>query len=270
MTIIEVTPRLNIDPKPSSQLLTLVMRSIRKTRRDPQLLMYSTMMPFAMLVLFSQVFRSIQDGPAFPAGVAYIDYLAPAMLAVSTVMGATNSGVAIATDLSSGIVDRFHAMPVPRWTVLAARAITDELLTVIRVLLLGVGAYAILGFRFHGSAIEAVAAIAVLLPLSFAMSWVFILVGAKLRAPDLVQMAGMMVMMPFMFISSAFAPLSTMPSWLRVVARINPVTHTADAVRGYVLGTPDGASALKAVATSAVLATLAIIGATKVMRRPTN
>jgi hypothetical protein len=56
------------------------------------LLMYSTMMPFAMLVLFSQVFRSIQDGLAFPVGVAYIDYLAPAMLAVSAVMGATNSG----------------------------------------------------------------------------------------------------------------------------------------------------------------------------------
>jgi ABC-2 type transport system permease protein len=178
--------------------------------------------------------------------------------------------VAIATDLSSGIVDRFHTMPVPRWTVLAARAITDELLTVIRVLLVGVGAYAILGFRVHGSVIEAIASIAVLLPLSFVMSWVFILVGAKLRALDLVQMAVMMVMMPSMFISSAFAPLSTMPSWLRMVARINPVTYTADAVRGYVLGAPDGASVVKAVATSAVLATFAIIGASKVMRRPTN
>ena len=57
--------------------------------------MFSLTMPMAMLVLFSQVFRSIADSGGFPSGVSYIDFLTPAMLSsVSTVMAGTNAGVA--------------------------------------------------------------------------------------------------------------------------------------------------------------------------------
>ena len=55
-----------------AQLAALVGRNLRTTARVPQLLMFSLTMPMAMLVLFSQVFRSVADGPAFPAGVSYI------------------------------------------------------------------------------------------------------------------------------------------------------------------------------------------------------
>lgn len=47
----------------------------------------------------------------------------------------------------------------------------------------------------------------------------------------------MMVMMPFMFVSGAFAPLDTMPGWMETLAALNPVAHAADALRGGVLGT---------------------------------
>lgn len=251
----------------SNQLATLVGRSLRKTIRNPQLLLFSVMMPFAMLVLFSQVFRSIADGPLFPAGVDYIDYLAPALLAVSTVMAATNSGVAMATDLAGGMVDRLYAMPVKRWTLLGARAVTDLLLTIARVLLLGVAAYVLLGFRLHGSLFETLLAIAILLPVSFAMSWLFLLIGSRLRDPAVVETSGHMVMMPFMFVSSAFAPLETMPGWLQAVAKLNPVTHTTNAARSYVLGTPDHSDALLAIVTSAGLAALAIAATTLTLRK---
>ena len=265
MTSLTIAPG---ETAPSSrQLMALVGRSLRKTIRNPQLLMYSSMMPFAMLVLFSQVFRSIADGPRFPPGVGYIDFLAPALLAVSTVMAATNSGVAMATDLSGGMVDRLYAMPVRRWTPLAARAITDLLLTVLRVLVLGVAAYVLLGFRLHGSFADTLLAVVVLLPVSFAMSWLFLLIGARLRDPAVVQTSGMMVMMPFMFISSAFAPLETMPGWLQTLAEVNPVTHTADAARSYVLGTPDHSAAGLALLTSAALAILTIAATTISLRR---
>jgi ABC-2 type transport system permease protein len=67
-----------------------------------------------------------------------------------------------------------------------------------------------------------------------------------------VQFAGMMVMMPLMFLSAAFAPLATMPEWMRRVAALNPVEHAIEALRSQVLGTAtprDTASALAAAAT---------------------
>jgi len=254
-------------PGAAGQLRTLVVRSLRKTLRVPQLLMFSLAMPLVMLILFSQVFRSIASARSFPAGVSYIDFITPALLSVSTVMSGTNSGVAIATDLASGVFDRFTALPLAIPVLYLARALTDLVLTVVRVLVLLAAAWLLLGFRFHGSSLNLVALIAVLLPLSFAMSWLFLLVGVRLRHPEAVQFAGMMLMMPFMFLSSAFAPLATMPGWLRAVGEVNPVTHTIDAARSLALGHPDTGAIAAAILSASILAGLAAAATTMTSRR---
>jgi ABC-2 type transport system permease protein len=223
-------------PAITTQLAALVVRNLRTTARVPQLLMFSLTMPMAMLVLFSQVFRSVADGPNFPVGVTYIDFLTPAMLAVTTVMAGTNAGVAAAIDHTNGLHDRFAAMPMPRPLPGLARTINETVFAVGRAAILVAGA-ALLGFRFHGNPLDVVAGLVVLVVLAGAMSALFGRIGDRLRRPDVVQFAGMMVMMPFMFISSAFAPLDTMPGWMRSLAALNPVAHAADALRGNVLGT---------------------------------
>jgi ABC-2 type transport system permease protein len=207
--------------------------------------MFSLTMPLAMLLLFSQVFRSVADGRSFPAGVSYIDFLTPAMLAVSTVMAGTNAGVATAIDRTTGISDRFAALPMRGWVPAAARTLTEAAFTVPRVVILGAGALA-LGFELHGSIVDVVAAVVVLTVLAAAMSALFGAVGDRFGRPDVVQFAGMMLMMPFMFVSSAFAPLDTMPGWMQTAAGANPVSHATDAVRAHVLG--HGSSATTATA----------------------
>ena len=242
-----------------TQLVTLVKRSLRTTARVPQLLMFSLTMPMAMLVLFSQVFRSVGDSPTFPAGVSYIDYITPAMLAVATVMAGTNVGIAAAIDHTNGLHDRFRTLAMPRAVPGIARTLNEMILTLARVVLL-VAAATLFGFRFHGNAIAVMAGLIVLMGLAGAMSALFGRLGDHLRRPDVVQFAGMMVMMPLMFVSSAFAPLETMPRWMRTVANGNPVSHATDALRGVVLGTSkpgDVAAAL--VAASAMWALVAAI-----------
>ena len=234
------------------QLAALVARNLRTTARVPQLLMFSLTMPMAMLVLFSQVFRSVAEGPNFPSGVTYIDFLTPAMVAVTTVMAGTNAGVAAAIDHTNGLHDRFAALPMPTALPGIARTINETVFAVGRAAILLAGA-ALLGFRFHGNAVDAVAGLVVLVVLAGAMSALFGRIGDRLRRPDVVQFAGMMVMMPFMFISSAFAPLDTMPGWMRSLAALNPVAHAADALRGNVLGTASAADTVTAVTAAVAL-----------------
>jgi ABC-2 type transport system permease protein len=234
------------------QFAALVGRSLRTTARVPQLLMFSLTMPMAMLVLFSQVFRSVARGPDFPAGVSYIDFLTPAMLAVTTVMAGTNAGVAAAIDHTNGLHDRFAALPMPRALPSLARTINETVFAVARAAILVAGA-TLLGFRFHGTVTDAAAGLVVLAALAGAMSALFGRIGDRLRRPDVVQFAGMMVMMPFMFISSAFAPLNTMPAWMRTLATLNPVAHAADALRGNVLGTGTVGDTIAALAAAMVL-----------------
>ncbi|PTR38990.1 ABC-2 type transport system permease protein [Rhodococcus sp. OK611] len=224
-------------PRIGDQLAALTVRNLRTSARVPQLLMFSLTMPMAMLVLFSQVFRSVAAGPGFPAGTSYIVvFLTPAMLAVSTVMAGTNAGVSAAIDHTNGLHDRFAALPMRAALPGVARTINEAVFTLARAALLGIAAVA-LGFEFYGTAMDAVAAVVVLVTLAAAMSALFGLIGDRLRRPDVVQFAGMMVMMPLMFISSAFAPLETMPGWMQAMATVNPVAHATDALRGHVLGT---------------------------------
>ena len=112
----------------------------------------------------------------------------------------------------------------------------EALFTVVRGALL-IAAATLLGFRFHGDALDAAAGLLVVTALAAAMSALFGRIGDGLRRPDVVQFAGMMVMMPLMFISAAFAPLDTMPTWMGTLAAANPVSYAIDALRGDVLGT---------------------------------
>ncbi len=239
-------------PSRIDQLAALVRRQLVTSARVPQLLMFSITMPMAMLVLFSQVFRSVADGPAFPSGVGYIDFLTPAMLAVATVMAGTNVGVAAAIDHTNGLHDRFTTLPMDGRLPALARTINEVVFTLVRLAFLGVAAAA-LGFRFHGSALDALAGLVVLVALAAAMSALFGRIGDRLRRPDVVQFAGMMIMMPFMFVSPAFAPLETMPRWMRMLAEINPVTHATDALRAAVLGTVSITDVVTALGAAAAL-----------------
>ncbi|MDV8101748.1 ABC transporter permease, partial [Rhodococcus sp. IEGM 69] len=124
------------------QLAALTVRNLRTSARVPQLLMFSLTMPMAMLVLFSQVFRSVAAGPGFPPGVSYIVFLTPAMLAVSTVMAGTNAGVSAAIDHTNGLHDRFAALPVRAALPGVARTVNEAVFTLARAALLGIAAVA--------------------------------------------------------------------------------------------------------------------------------
>jgi ABC-2 type transport system permease protein len=259
MTTATITPARRVPvvstaptPSTANQLLALVQRNLRTTARVPQLIMFSVTMPLAMLVLFSQVFRSVANGPDYPAGVSYIDFLTPAMLAIATVMAGTNVGVAAAIDHTNGLHDRFATIAMPRALPGLARTINEAIFTIARVVVLVGAAMALLDFRLHGNALDAIAALVVLMVLACAMSALFGRIGDHLRRPDVVQFAGMMLMMPLMFVSSAFAPLDTMPTWMRAIAACNPVAHAADALRGHVLGTAQASDTIAAIGVAVV------------------
>ncbi|MEM9035127.1 MAG: ABC transporter permease [Actinomycetota bacterium] len=259
------------DPTPTTtstarSLAVLARRNVVKTQRVPTLLVFSLAMPLMMLVLFSQVFRTVENSPAFPPGVEYIDFLVPAILAAAVVMGASNSGVGIAIDLQAGVVDRIRSLPVRGWTLLAARSITDTIVSVAQMAVVTGVAMLALGFRFQGSALDALGMFALLIPFSYAFTWLFLYVGAKLRDPETTQLSGMMIMMPLMFVSAAFVPVETFPGWMEALANVNPMSLTVEAARGFALGNPDGGDVARSLASSGLVAALGTVAAARAYR----
>src|ERR1019366_10126091 len=124
----------------------------------------------------------------------------------------------------------------------------------------------IIGFSFHTTFLNAIAGVGLLLLFGYACSWVFALVGLLVSSPEAANSFGFIAIFPLTFISSAFVPISSMPSVLRAFAEVNPFTITVDAMRALWIGAPAGNNVWEEGLWA--LAILAVFGALAVARFP--
>src|SRR5205807_4661887 len=110
-----------------------------------------------------------------------------------------------------------------------------DLVRNVLILALMIGIGYLIGFSFHGGALQAIASIAVVTAFGFALSWIFAFVALAVRGAEAAQAAGFVVVFPLVFASSVFVPVGTMPDWLQTFAKASPITLTADAARSYAL-----------------------------------
>lgn len=216
-----------------SDTFALTARNLIMYRRLPQLLVFSTIQPVVFVLMFRYVFGGAINVP----GGDYIDFLMPGVFAQTVVFGAMATAIGLATDLQTGFVERFKALPMAHSSVLAARIFADLARNVFVIALMtGVG-FAV-GFRVHTSALGLIASLLLLLGFGYAMSWIFATVGILVRDPETAQAAGFPVLAPLVFASSAFVPVSSMPGWLQPWANNQPVSVVVTASRALVLGGP--------------------------------
>lgn len=246
-----------------TQILVLTGRSLRPVLRDPRTLVFSLMQPLLMLVLFSQVFRIIAEGPAFPKGVAYIDYLLPAIMVTTATMVGVQAGVGLTSDMKNGVLARFRSMPVSPAAVLVARSIADLTRGLIELIVMLLAAALLFGFAPAGGLFGVLGALLLALAVGWSLGWLFLAAAAWLRESTTAQMVGMMALFPLQFASSAFVPIQSLPGWLQVVAEVNPISYAINASRDLALGNPVGSGVSSALLVSAGIA---LVGATLAVR----
>jgi ABC-2 type transport system ATP-binding protein len=207
----------------------VTMRNLRHFWRQPDLLIFSTIQPIMFVVLFVYVFGGAV-GLALPNGISYVDYLLPGIFVQSVTFRASNTAVGLAEDLRKGVIDRFRSMPMARSAVMVGRTTADLVRNILIIgLMIGVGY--LVGFRFHAGIAAALACVALVAAFGFALSWIFAFVSLVVRGAETAQTAGFVLLFPLVFASSVFVPVSTTPGWLQPIAKVSPVTLTADAAR---------------------------------------
>ncbi len=146
------------------------------------------------------------------------------------------SAAGVAQDVEQGFQDRLRSLPIPRSAVIAGRCLADTALGTWTLGVTTAVGFAV-GFRLHAGLGSAVAAFGLCVLFSFAFAWLFITVGLTAGDAQTAQAMSILVI-PLAFLSSAFVPVSTMPSWLQPLANNQPVTIMVDAVRCLAAG-PD-------------------------------
>jgi ABC transporter DrrB family efflux protein len=243
----------------TSDTAVLAKRSLLRIRRQPDLLIGFTVQPVMFVLLFVYVFGGAIETP----GLDYVDFLMPGIIVQSMVFGGFVTALGLAEDLKKGLIDRFRSLPMWGPAVLTGRILADVGTNVIQlVVMLAVGIA--VGFRFVTGIPEILAGVALLLLIGYAFSWVFAFIGLTASSPEASNAYGFTILFPVTFVSSAFVPPDTMPSWLEPIAEANPFTTMVDAVRALFLDTPAGNDVWGAVAWS--FGIIAVFGLLSVWR----
>jgi len=241
------TPR---PPRASALSATLAFgwRGRLKVKHVPEQLLDVTITPVMFVVMFTYLFGGAIAGSTGE----YLDYILPGILVMSVLFTTVYSGVALNTDVTKGVVDRFRSLPIWSPAPLVGSALGDTVRYLIAgtvIIVFGV----VLGYRPDAGVPGAAAALALVVVFAFGLSWVFTTLGLLLRTPSAVMNAGFMGIFPLTFLSNVFVEPETLPSVLEAFVNVNPISTLANASRGLMDGNVPGGDVAIVLGTAAAL-----------------
>jgi ABC-2 type transport system permease protein len=246
----------------------MVKRCMRRSLRDPEAFFTALMLPIVLMLLFVYVF-----GGALNTGGDYVDYVVPGLIVLCAGFGAGTTAVAVAADMSNGIVDRFRSMPIFGSSILIGQIAASLVRNLIATtLVIGVGLA--IGWRPSASPLHWLAAAGMIVLFVLALSWLAAAVGLLARSVEAANSLSF-VLMFIPYVSTAFVPAHTMPAVLRGFAEHQPFTPIVETMRGLWMGsTSTGASvggqALLAVAYCVGIIAVSALAASWLYRHRTS
>jgi ABC-2 type transport system permease protein len=231
-----------------SAVLTFGWRGMLKVKHVPEQLVDVTVTPVMFVLLFTYIFGGAIEGST----ADYLHYILPGILVMSVLFTTVYSGIALNTDLTKGVVDRFRSLPIWRPAPLVGAVVGDSVRYLVAgtvIVVLGV----VLGFRPENGIPGVVAAMAMVTVFAFGLSWVFTTMGMLMRSPNAVMNAGFMSIFPLTFLSNVFVEPETLPSALEAFVNANPISVLATVSRGLMNGSASGGDIAIVLATAAAL-----------------
>lgn len=231
-----------------SDSATMLRRNLKHALRYPSMTLSVAAMPILMLLLFVYAFGNALGTGIGPAGGKgdYVDYVAPGIILMAATSGAVSVAVSVCVDMTEGIVNRFRTLSISRAAVLNGHVWGGVVQTMVSIALVTGVALAI-GFRPTATPVEWLAAIGVLAFVVLALTWLSAAMGLRAKTVESASNAPMpLTFLPFL--GNAIVPTDSMPTGLRWFAEYQPFTPVIDTLRGLLLGTEIGGSALIAVA----------------------
>ena len=236
--------------------MTMLRRNLRRSLRYPVAPATTMGIPIVLLLLFVFVFgNTLGAGLPGVTGEAggggrgdYLDYVTPGILLLAITGAAQSTAIAVAMDMTEGIVARFRTMAIARASVLTGHVL-GSLITTLFGLAVVTGVALALGFDATASPLEWLGAIGLLALVAFAVTWLAVALGLVTKSVEAASNLPMpLILLPFL--GSGFVPTESMPAALRWFAENQPFTPIMETLRGLLLGTPIGSSGWLAIAWS--------------------
>lgn len=214
------------------QLLAVADAELRKLRHDPWELASRAIQPVLWLLLFGNVMARVRG--LAPQSIPYLDFLAPGILAQSTLFVAIFYGISAIWERDLGVLHRYLVSPAPRSALVSGKALSSSSRALSQALVVYVCAAA-MSVRLSLKPLDIAAATLLIILGSALFSTFSLIIACIVRTRERFMGIGQVLTMPIFFASNAIYPLALMPPWLQIVARINPLTYEVDGLRRVML-----------------------------------
>ena len=198
---------------------------------DRSRMISSFMFPLIFLVVFGAGFNRIVGG--LTGGVDFIQFIYPGIIAMTVVMSSLFAGTSVVVDREYGFLKEVLVAPLSRVGIILGKALGGSLTALIQ------GTIMLIFAPFVGLTITPVLVVKLLptlLLLSLSLSGLGILMATRMRSQQGFQYLMQLMVFPLIFLSGVFFPVDAVPTWLQMVAKINPLTYGVDAIRQIFLG----------------------------------
>jgi ABC-2 type transport system permease protein len=219
----------------------MTRRNLIHIRREPMQLSDVTIQPVLFTLLFIYVFGSAM---VLAGGGSYKEFALAGLLVMNLTTSTVGTAIGLATDLTTGVINRLRTLPMSPTSILVGRTISDLLAAALCSTIVALTGLAI-GWRPTTGLAEVLAGFGVALLFSFALTWLNACLGMAVAGAESAQGIVFIVMFPLAFVSNVFVPTQGMPSWLQTIANWNPVSAVASACR-VLFGNPNPSGVIQA------------------------
>ena len=254
-TLSQARPRL----APLTAELTFITRSLIHTVRTPDALVMAIALPVVLMLLFTFVF-----GGALESDGSYVNYVVPGIILLCAGFGASSVATDVASDMTTGVIDRFRTMPLRASAIITGHVIASLVRNLVATAVV-IGVAIAVGFRPTATPLEWIALLGLIAVYILAITYLFAGIGLAASSPEAAGGYGFILMF-LPYLSSAFVPVDTMPAWLQWIAENQPLTPIIETIRGLLLGTELGSSPAWAIGWCGLILTIAIVWSTMLFR----
>ena len=210
---------------------------LRKLRHDHVDIFTRSVQPLLWLFIFGTALRRNR---ALSGGFHdYRAYLAPGVMAQAALFISIFFGLAVIWERDVGQLQRLLATPIPRLGIVLGKATGAGIRALTQAVVL-LAVLAVAGIAIRWNPLDVLGALVLLVLGTGGFACLSMILASLVRTRERFMGIGQLVMMPLFFASSALYPLAIMPEWLRVVARINPLTYEVHGMRQLLVGISAG------------------------------
>ena len=243
----------------ATQTMGVASAEVQKLRHDPVELFTRAAQPVLWLLLFGEVMAQVRG--VVPTNVPYLDYLSAGILAQSVLFVAIFYGISAIWERDLGVLQRYLVSPAPRSALVLGKALSASVRGLSQAAIVYLLA-AVLGVGIDFRPTRILGVIVIISIGAAVFSTCSLIIACIVKTRERFMGIGQVLTMPIFFASNAIYPLSLMPTWLRAIARGNPLVYEVDALRALMLAGGTSVYGLSfdfavLLATGAVLTTLA-------------